>query len=117
MNTKKIIQLVATISAIAFLPSCGTKVIPSGPDTYSVSSSGAGFSTAGVRARVYTAANDYCNIRGLVMVPVSADIRGGVYGQRAPSADLVFRALKPGDPDIKRPNVEGPDHTLRVQNR
>ena len=51
------------------------------------------------------------------MVPVSFDAREGVYGQTAPSANLVFRALHPGDPEIKRPNLEGPDHIERVQVR
>lgn len=91
--------------------------MPAGPDTYTVSSSGAGFSTTGVRARVYRAASDYCTKRGLVMVPVSFDAQAGVLGQRPPSADLVFRALPPGDPEIKRPNVEGPNYIQRVQHR
>jgi hypothetical protein len=56
-------------------------------------------------------------VPGLVMVPVSFDSRPGELGRHPPSADLVFRALKPGDPDIKRPNVEGPDRIIRVQER
>ena len=82
-----------------------------------VSSSSPGFSSAWVRERVYEKANSYCAKRALVMVPVSFDAREGVYGQTAPSANLVFRALHPGDPEIKRPNLEGPDHIERVQVR
>jgi hypothetical protein len=117
MNMKQPIYLGITLIAIIALSSCVTQVIPAGPDTYSVSSSGAGFSTAGVRARVYNAANEYCNKRGLVMVPISIDVRGGVLGERPPTADLVFRGLKPGDPEIERPNIERPDYIQRVQIR
>jgi len=80
-----------------------------------VSSSGVGFSSAWAREQTYGKANEYCAKRGLVMVPVSFDAREGVYAQSAPSANLVFRALRPGDPEIKRPNVEGPNHIAKRQ--
>ena len=38
----------------------------------------------------------------MVMVPVSLDVRPGEHGIRAGTADLVFRALPPGDPAISR---------------
>ncbi len=82
-----------------------------------VSSSGVGFSTGGVRASTYQKAKKFCDDRGLVFVPVSFDAQGGVYGRRPPTADLVFRALKPGDPEIKRPNLEQPNSIYRVQIR
>jgi hypothetical protein len=117
----KIISVIIASVALATLmvtSGCTTSdVVPAGPDTYMVSASGAGFSAAGVREKVYNKANEFCAARGLVMVPVSFDSRPGELGQHPPSADLVFRALKPGDPDIKRPNVEGPDEIIRVQQR
>lgn len=117
MTPRHIISTTCALILVSFFAGCAAQVIPAGPDTFTVSSSGAGFSTAGVRARTYRAANDYCTRRGLVMVPVSFDAQGGVLGQRAPTADLVFRALRPGDPEIKRPNVEGPNYIERVQHR
>jgi hypothetical protein len=94
------------------------EVIPTGPDTYTITSgTSIGFSSAGVRAEVYRAANEFCAKRGLVMVPVSIDAREGELGRHPPSATLVFRALKPGDPEIKRINVEGPDTIQRIQVR
>lgn len=92
-------------------------IIPAGPDTYMISAGGAGFSTGDVRARTYGAAQKFCAERGLIFVPVSFDAQVGVYGQRAPTADLVFRALRPGDPEIHRPNLEQPNHIQRIQNR
>jgi hypothetical protein len=78
---------------------------------------GAGFSTGGVRSRTYAKANKFCTDRGLVFVPVSFDSQGSVLGERPPTADLVFRALPPGDPEIRRPNLEKPDHIQRIQVR
>jgi len=74
-------------------------------------------SSAPIRADVYKAANDYCIKRGLVMVPVSVDERPGKIGHHTASVELVFRALHPGDPDIKRPSVEKPDYIKRVEIR
>jgi hypothetical protein len=42
------------------------------------------------------------------MVPVSIDVQEGRLGRNPPIATLVFRALKPSDPDIKRPGIEAP---------
>ena len=106
----------SSLAVTLLLCACSTSdVIPFGPNTYTVSSSGAGFGTGSVRAHVIGAANDFCSKRGLVMVPVSLKTRQGIYGQQPPSADLVFRALKPGDPDLKKPNGGGQDITIHVQ--
>ena len=67
--------------------------------------------------QVYALANKFCEERGLVMVPLSMDVKEGVTGRNAPSATLVFRALKPGDPEIKRVNVEAPDRIYQIQER
>lgn len=104
----------------AFVGCARLEVVPAGPDTYSVSAGGGlGWtpSSAPVRAKVYKAANDYCVKRGLVMVPVSVDERPGEMGRHTASMELVFRALRPGDPDIKRPAVETPDSIKRIEIR
>jgi len=107
-----------TIILALVLSGCSAQVISTGPDTYTVTSgASAGFSSAGVRAEVYNAANKFCAERDLIMVPVSLDAREGALGRHPPSATLVFRALPPGDPDIKRVDVEGPDRIERIQNR
>jgi hypothetical protein len=113
---KIIPTLIATVALAALITTGGcttSDVVPAGPDTYTVSASGAGFSDAKVRENVLQKANEFCATRGLVMVPVSLVSRPGEAGRNPPSANLVFRALKPGDPDIKRPNFEGP--IIRVQ--
>ena len=81
----------------------GPRVVAAGPQTYLVSSEGElSFSTATEPAReaVFRAANRFCTKRKLVMVPVSLDVHPGDLDGRLTSADLVFRALRPGDPQI-----------------
>ncbi len=95
---------------------CTTRIVPAGPDTYSVSSRGAGYSAAYTRSNAYEAADKFCRERGLVMVPVSVDSERGAPG-RQPSTELIFRALKPGDPEIKRPAIDKPDSIQRIQYR
>lgn len=118
MTPTKILTAATALVASFLVSACTSSgVIPAGPDTYMISAGGAGFSTAGVRASTYRAAQKYCADRGLVFLPVSFDAQEGVLGQRPPTADLVFRALPPGDPEIKRPNLEQPNYIQRVQNR
>jgi hypothetical protein len=107
------------LSALLLLATgcASSDVISAGPDTYMVSASGAGFATAGVREKVYKKANDFCAERGLVMVPVSFKARPGAFGQHPPSADLIFRALKPGDPAIGRPDLTGDDEAVASTQR
>ena len=105
-------------TACIFITGCSTGVVAAGPDTYLISRSVSGFGTAGAaKAAVYREASAWCAARGLVMVPVSSDAKDPVTAQHMGSAELLFRALKPGDPEIKRTNVESPDHTQRIQVR
>lgn len=83
----------------------GPQVQTAGPGTLTVTAEDQlkwNAATVPAREVVFGVANDYCAKRGLVMVPVSLDVRPGEIGLRAGSADLVFRALKPGDPAIAR---------------
>lgn len=112
----KTLSIISAIIIAAITSGCvSSRVISAGPDTYMVTASGAGFSTAGVRETVYDKANAFCAERGLVMVPVSCNARPGELGQRPPSADLIFRALKPGDPEILRPQLIESDETIDVR--
>lgn len=111
-------KLFTIAAAAAFLAGCSTGVVPAGPDTYMLSVPATGFSTAGAaKAKAYKQASEWCARRGLVMVPVSVDASGPQFGRSMGRADLVFRALKPGDPDINRPTVEKPDYTERRELR
>ena len=98
------------VAAAMALSGCTTgSVVKSGPNTYSVTSTGAGFSTDGVRSNVYQKAEEYCSKQNLVMIEVSIDTQAGAYGRHPPNADLKFRCLEDGDPEIARraAGVEG----------
>jgi hypothetical protein len=102
----------------AILTACTTGIVPAGPDTYMVAHSISAFSTVGRgMASNYQEASRWCAARGLVMVPVSTDQREPRAGQGMGTADLYFRALKPGDPEIKRGNVAAPNNTQRLEIR
>lgn len=85
------------------LVGCGAgQIMQTGNDTYSVTSSGAGFSTDGVKADVYREANEFCAQKTRVMVEVSLKTQDGALGRNPPSADLKFRCLVQGDPEINQ---------------
>jgi hypothetical protein len=112
------IRLVCAGGIVASLTGCSTGVVAAGPDTYMISKSIPFFSTVGsAKASVYRDASKWCSERGLVMVPLATDATQPVAGQHMGSAELTFRALRPGDPEIRRGNIERPDHTQRIQSR
>lgn len=89
--------------ASVFLVGCGAgAVIQTAPDTYSVRAGGAGFSTDGVKADVYEAANAFCAKHRREMVEVSLKTQEGAAGRNPPSADLKFRCLPRGDIEIQQ---------------
>lgn len=112
INIKRLLML--SISLIALSGCVSSGVISTGPDTYMVSASGAGFATAGVREVVYKKANDFCASKNLVMVPVSFKAKEGQLGRNPPSADLIFRALKAGDPAIERPEITDASENIAI---
>lgn len=108
------------IVALALVGCASPKVVPAGPDTYSISIGGGmrfPRSSSGLRERAFQTASDFCAARGLVMVPVSVDQKPPMIGRSTASIDLVFRALPPGDPDIRRPDIESPDVKVRIERR
>ncbi len=98
---------VALLALSLLLPGCaiGPKVVQAGPQTYMVSSDG-GLSlnetTEPAREAVFHAANRFCAKRKLVMVPVSVDTHPSEGDNHFERVDLVFRALRRGDPEIAR---------------
>lgn len=101
--------------SIVFAVGCGTsKVIQTGPDAYSVSSSGAGFAVDGVKENVYKAANEFCRKKNLAMVETSINTQAGGLGSHPPSADLRFRCLKASEQDGNRGTSDEQDKLLRA---
>lgn len=92
-----------TCFAALAMTGCGAgQLVQTSADTYSITSSGAGFSTDGVKADVYRVANAHCQKQNREMVEVSLKTQDGALGRNPPSADLTFKCLAQGDPEIKR---------------
>ena len=110
--------LFPALMCAVLLPGCASNVVPAGPQTYMISTTEVGLTQGGrAKAAAYRKADEWCRKRGLVMVPVSVDQHSAEFMGRYGGAELVFRALPPGDPEIKRPNLDKPDSIQRIQYR
>jgi len=78
----------------------------------------AGFATTGDgKAAAYKEAGAWCAAHGLVFVPVSSDFQNPQIGSHMGHFDLFFRALRPGDPEIHRTQIEAPNSIQRIEYR
>lgn len=106
------------LCGVTILSGCGASVVPAGPDTYMIATTEIGLTQGGrAKAEAYRKADEWCRARGLVMVPIAVDQHSAEPFGRYGGAEMTFRALRPGDPEIKRINVEKPDFTHRIQVR
>jgi hypothetical protein len=111
-------KLISMLCAVAMFSGCASSVVPAGPDTYMISTTEVGLTQGGrAKAAAYRKADEWCRKRGLVMVPIAVDQHAAEPFGRYGGAELTFRALPPGDPEIRRNNVEKPDYTQRIQMR
>lgn len=105
------------IAAAAILSACAhSGVVSIGPDTYMIANSEWGFTSGGVqKAKVMQEASDYCNSIGKKMLPISTHENDLEFG-RTPAAEVQFRCLSPGDPELQRPNLQ-PVPAVIIENR
>ena len=90
-----------------------------GPNTYTVTYGGgigspSHVSVGPARAKVMKAANQFCNERGFVMLPLAIRERPGAIGSHTAEVSLDFRAVPPGDAEIRRPNMESVAPVQRI---
>ena len=92
-------------------------VVPRGRDTYMISKSGTAIGSGySLKSDLYREADAWCRARGLVMVPLSESSVDGIAGTRRASAEVVFRAVKPGDAEDERSNLKPvPDTVIEVR--
>ena len=108
---KYIVLAAATLSACSH-----SGVVPIGPDTYMIANSEWGFTSGGVqKAKVMKEASDYCNSIGKRMLPISTSQNDVAWG-KTPAAEVQFRCLSPGDPELQRPTLQ-PVPTTVIENR
>lgn len=111
------ISLLSLAAALALVGCASSGVTPMGRDTYMITKSGTAVgSGSGLKADLYREANAWCQARGLVMVPLSTEAADGIPATRRASAELVFRAVKPGDIEDTRTNMRAvPDTVIEIR--
>jgi hypothetical protein len=113
---KKLRATVVMGQLLLTLSGCASGVVSMGKDTYMVARKGSSWSTAtSLKAKCLKDANEYCERRGLVMVPVSFAGRDGGIGVMG-SCEVVFRAVSPTDAENVRPNMR-PDANQIIEQR
>lgn len=94
-------------------------IVPIGKDTYMVGRQGGFFTASGgeVKAQIFRDANVFCLSKGKNLMPVSSSSRdAGPY--RHATAELQFRCLTDGDPDLGRPTIKTrPDVIIEDQRK
>ena len=110
-----------SICAGALVTACGSvsDVVTVGQDTYMVESHGVvgNGSSSAEKVKAYQAASRYCQSFGRELQPVSTRQVDSGFG-KAPAAELTFRCLAKGDPELNRPNLQpGADIVIEQRNR
>ena len=108
---------IASIAGALILSACAsTGIVPMGKDTYMVSKQTAtGFQPAvGITAEILQEANEFCQKQGLVMVVVSLNSKDGVPGRSYATAELVFKALRPDDPEYLNSKLQRSPDQVRA---
>ena len=92
----KLPLIVLSIASI-LLVGCTSGVVPIGPNTYMLSGSSPGLIGKGtVEAKLFKQANDWCQQRGLVMIPIDSTGNDAIYMGNWANAEIKFKALPPG---------------------
>jgi len=96
-----------SLPIVLFLAGCVSisDVVPAGKDTWMVAGTNSRIGAdSTMKAGLYKKASDFCVSKKKVLVPVSQDYKFLVIGRPA-SADLFFRCLDEGDPELTRPTM------------
>ena len=106
------------ITAVLGLTGCQSSgPVAIGPDTYTLSSAGGFFTFSGgsVNADLFREANAFCQSQGRQVVGMNMRSQDSGWGAPA-QGNINFRCLTPGDPDLRRPNVQMVPETV-IQRR
>ena len=100
-------KLSMALLAVGLVAGCASvsPIVPVGPDTYMVSVKQTAAGGGNLKADLYQIAHEYCASQKKVLMPVavaSSDSAIGKWG----TAELTFRCLCEGDPELKRPSAE-----------
>ncbi|MDA3789813.1 MAG: hypothetical protein PF503_15115 [Desulfobacula sp.] len=101
----------------ALIAACAhSGVVQIGPDTYMIANSEWGFTSGGVqKAKVMREASDYCKSIGKQMLTISTSQNDVAWG-KTPAAEVQFRCLSYGDPELQRPTLQKlPDTVIEIR--
>jgi hypothetical protein len=109
MSVRRGITLVLTTGMLSACAHSG--VVAIGPDTYMIANSEWGFTSGSYqKAQALKEASAYCKGLGREMLPISTSQNDVSFG-KTPAAEVQFRCLLPGDPELKRTApLQTPEH-------
>jgi hypothetical protein len=103
----------------AFLSGCASSgPVPMGRDTFMMSQTGAWSWSSGsaLKGNLYAEADQFCRSKGREMMPVSTRQNNANMTGTFAHAEIQFRCLLPGDPELSRPTMEPvPNTVIKVQ--
>ena len=111
-------QLVVIVTALT-LTACGSvsEVVPIGRESFMVESHGVAGNGASAteKAKAFQTATAHCTKLGKEFQPISTSQTEAGWG-RPPSAEVQFRCLQIGDPELQRPTLQ-PIPAVVIENR
>ena len=109
---KKLLTVLLSIALILSLGLAGCAgvtdvVVPMGQDTFMIACHGTmGWSSAGAqKAKAFQQADEYCKKLGKQLQVINTTETPSGFGKIA-SAEVQFRCLMPGDPELGRPTLQ-----------
>lgn len=105
-----------SILVVSALSACASGPVSMGRDTYMMADTGAWSwsSGAALKANLYKEADEFCRVKGKEMMPVSSRQNNANMSGTFAHAELQFRCLSQGDPELKRPTMEAaPDIVIQ----
>lgn len=114
---KRFLSLLSLLVATALAGCASPGPVPMGKDTYMLSGTGAWSwsSGAALKGDLFREADAFCRSQGKQLMPVNTASNDGSFSQFA-QAELQFRCLAEGDPELARPNLQ-PVPNVRIENR
>jgi hypothetical protein len=102
---------------MTLIAGCASSPVPMGQDTYMLSDTGAWSwsSGAALKGGLFREADAFCRGQAKHLMPISAGSNDGSFSQFA-HADIQFRCLREGDPELGRPTLEAVPN-VRIENR
>jgi hypothetical protein len=63
-------------------------------------------SASELKAQAFAEANAFCTSSGKTVLPINTRDTFGVFGRSYPEAELQFRCLSAGDPELRRSTMQ-----------